>query len=521
MAFNNIDIAVFVFFGVLILGFSFWMSRQKRATERSSQDYFLASKSLPWWVIGASLIASNISAQQFIGMSGSGYVIGLGIASYELMAALTLIIVGKFFLPIYLSKGIYTMPQFLEIRFNHHVKTVVAIIFFLDNVFIALTTVLYLGGLAIETIMGIPLIYAVIGLAIIAALISVIGGLKSIAYVDLLQVFVLIGGGLLTTWFTLNAVSDGQGFFTGLKLLYEKAPEKFDMILTQDNPNYKYLPGISVLIGAMWIANLSYWGCNQYIIQRALAAKNVKEAQNGVLFAGFLKLLLPFVVVLPGIAAYVLKADIAKPDEAYPWLLNRYLYPGVKGIAVAALLTAIISSVASIANAVSTIYTMDLYKSLINKKASDKNLILTGRIATALALIIAIILSPLLRNIDQVFQFIQEFGGLLTPGYTAIFLFGLFWKRTTTKSVLWAGIDTIPLSLALKYAIPDVPFMDRIGIVFILLSAIIIISSLLESKSAHPNAVVLTQGIFATDRRFKIGAVIIIAILTAIYAIFW
>jgi len=521
MTFNYIDIAVFILYGLLTIGFSLWMSRRKRAAERSSQDYFLASKSLPWWVIGASLIASNISAQQFIGMSGSGYAIGLGIASYEWMAALTLIVVGKFFLPIYLSKGIYTMPQFLEIRFNNHVKTVVAIIFFLDNVFIALTTVLYLGGLALETITGIPLIYAIIGLAIMAALISIVGGLKSIAYVELLQVAVLIGGGLLTTYFALNAVSDGNGFFAGLKVLYENVPEKFDMILSPANPNYKYLPGISVLIGAMWIANLSYWGCNQYIIQRALAAKDIKEAQNGVLFAGFLKLLLPLIVVLPGLAAFYLKADITKPDEAYPWLLKTYLFPGVKGIAIAALIAAIISALASISNAVSTIFTMDLYKSLINKKASDKNLILTGRIATAVALIIAICLSPLLRNIDQVFQYIQEFGGLLTPGYTAIFLFGLFWNRTTTKSVLWAGIATIPLSLTLKYMIPDVPFMDRMGIVFLLLSAIIIISSVLESRTAHPNAVVLTKGIFETDRRFKIGAAIIIAFLAAIYTIFW
>ncbi len=535
--FSVIDYAVFIAYGLLIVFIGLWVSRTKKGKKKTAQDYFLASKALPWWAIGASLIAANISAEQMIGMAGSGFAIGLGIASYEWMAAITLIIVGKYFLPIFLKKKIYTMPQFLEMRYDGRVRTVMATFWLLVYVFVNLTSVLYLGALALYTIMGIPLMYGIIGLALFAAIYSIYGGLTAVVWTDVVQVIFLIGGGLLTTYLALDAVSGGNGFIAGFKDLLEQAPDKFDMILQKGKlliPDgqggmkdaYIDLPGISVLVGGMWIANISYWGFNQYIIQRGLAAKSIKEAQRGVIFAGFLKILIPLIVVIPGIAAFVLTKDsstvIEPSDKAYPWLLHEFVPVGVKGLAFAALAAAIVSSLASMLNSTATIFTMDIYKKFINKKVSETKMVTVGRITSFAALVIAVLTArPLLGSLDQAFQYIQEFTGFVTPGVVVIFCFGLFWKRITANAVLWVAILTIPLSFAFKFFWSGLPFLDRMGVVFLVLAAIAIIISFIESKTDDPKGIILHKGLFHTGTPFNIGAIILCAIVSALYIIFW
>ncbi|MEA3504052.1 MAG: sodium/sugar symporter [Bacteroidota bacterium] len=537
VGFSTIDTIVFIAYGLLIVGTGLWVSRKKKGHERDSSDYFLASKSLPWWAIGASLIASNISAEQFIGMSGSGYAIGLAIASYEWMAALTLIIVGKYFLPVFLKKEIYTMPQFLEERYDRRVRTAMATFWLLVYVFVNLTSVLYLGALALNTILGVSMFYGLIGLAAFAAIYSIYGGLKAVAWTDVIQVVFLIGGGLITTWLALDAVSGGNGPLQGFAELMQKAPEKFDMILEKGNmmiPDgsggmkdaYLDLPGISVLIGGMWIANLSYWGFNQYIIQRGLAAKNIREAQRGVIFAGYLKILIPLIVVIPGIAAFVLTQDagtvIEPSDKAYPWLLHNFVPSGIKGLAFAALTAAIVSSLASMLNSTATIFTMDIYKTFINKQSSEKNMVFVGRTTSFVALVIAVLVAkPLLGDLDQAFQYIQEFTGMVTPGVTIIFMAGLFWKRMTTNAALTVAILTIPLSWVFKVLTPALPFLDRMGLVALILLVLGVAISLFESKEPHPKAVKVTPRLFSTGRVFNIGAIGIMLILAFLYAFYW
>ncbi|MBK7408168.1 MAG: sodium/sugar symporter [Saprospirales bacterium] len=536
MNFTTIDLVVFGGWIIFMMAFGLWLSRGKQET---TQDYFLASKSLPWWAVGGSLIASNISAEQFIGMSGSGYVVGMAIASYELMAALTLIIVAKYFLPIFLQKGIYTMPQFLEARFDKRVRTGLAIFWVLLFVFVNITSVLYLGGLALKTIMGIPIIFGVIGLALYASTFSIFGGLKAVVWTDVVQVAVLILGGLLTSFLVLNAL--GGSVLGGLELLVREAPEKFDMILDKTNAEYINLPGISVLIGGMWIANLYYWGNNQYIIQRALAAKSLKEAQIGTAFAAFLKILLPIIVVIPGIAAFVLKADIAKPDEAYPWVLSNYVTAGFKGLAFAALIAAIGSSLSSMVNSASTIFTLDIYRPFFMKKTGEgegfldasehdskqltspqeKHLIWVGKATAAASLLSGIVVAPLLGNLDQAFQYIQEYTGFISPGVVAVFLLGLFWKRTSANAALAAVILAIPLSAGFKFLAPTLPFMDRMGICFLILAAIMVVISLLENKGEDRKAIPIERGLFETSPGFNVAALLIAGILAAIYAGFW
>lgn len=532
MSFATIDYIVFGAYAVLIVGLGLFVSFRKRDSETNSGDYFLAGRALPWWAIGASLIASNISAEQFIGMSGSGFAIGLGIASYEWMAALTLIIVAMFFLPIFLEKKIFTMPQFLEVRFDKRVKTVMAGFWLLVFVFVNLTSIVYLGALAMERIMGIKMIYGILGLALFAAIYSIYGGLKAVAWTDVVQVVFLVGGGLITTYFALDYLSDGHGFIAGFKILLQKAPEKFDMILEKGKlmiPDgkggvkdaYIDLPGISVLIGGMWVANLYYWGCNQYIIQRALAAKSVKEAQSGLVFAAYLKILLPLIVVIPGIVAFALHADIAKSDEAYPWLLHNFVPTGVKGLAFAALVAAIVSSLASMMNSVSTIFTMDIYHEYIDKKASEHKLVNIGRLASFIALLIAVFIAPMLSNLDQAFQYIQEFTGFVSPGALAIFLSGFFYKKATANGALAAALGTFVFSLLFKLLLPTLPFMDRMGIVFLLSLALIWIFALIEGNKNHPKAITISKGLFTTGKGFKIGAVGVVVILIILYSIWW
>ncbi|GGK12066.1 transporter [Yeosuana aromativorans] len=541
------DYAVFVAYAVLILGVGLWVSRDKKGHQKNAEDYFLASKSLPWWAIGTSLIAANISAEQFIGMSGSGFASGLAIASYEWMAALTLIIVGKYFLPIFIEKGLYTIPEFVEKRYSTNLKTILAVFWIALYVFVNLTTVLYLGSLALETIMGIPLIYGVIGLALFSAAYSLYGGLSAVAWTDVIQVVFLVLGGLVTTYLALNMVSDGTGVFAGLHKIYEAVPDRFAMILDKSNPEYNNLPGIGVLVGGMWVANLYYWGFNQYIIQRTLAAKSLRESQKGILLAAFLKLIIPLLVVIPGIAAYVMVNDpeimarlgleglhnlpsLEQADKAYPWLLQ-FLPTGLKGVAFAALAAAIVSSLASMLNSTSTIFTMDIYKQYINKNAGDKTTVNVGRISAAVALIIACVIAPLLGNLDQAFQFIQEYTGMVSPGILAVFLLGLFWKKTTNKGAIVGALTSIPIAMYFKVApngwstsplFVNVPFMDQMGYTALLTMVVIALVSYAQHRGADDEkGIPITKQMFKTSPLFNIGAFAVMIILTALYSIFW
>lgn len=534
MDFALIDYVVFGAYAALIIGVGLWVSREKEGHVKDSEDYFLAGKSLPWWAIGASLIASNISAEQFIGMSGSGFRLGLAIATYEWMAAVTLLVVAYFFLPIYLQKGIFTMPQFLEKRFDGRVRTLLAVFWLLVYVFVNLTAVLYLGALALEGIMGVPLFWGIAGLAIFATVYSIYGGLEAVAWTDVVQVVVLIGGGLLTTVLALDAYAgDGGGAIAGFGKLVQDLPERFNMILGpgeliyQDDAGasqdaYQLLPGLGVLLGGMWVANLFYWGCNQYIIQRALAGKSLKEAQRGLAFAGGLKMILPLIVVIPGIVAFGLDAPIDKADQAYPWLLGTYIGPGLKGLAFAALAAAIVSSLASMMNSTATIFTIDLYKSR-NPDASETRLVTIGRLVSLAAITIAAITAyPLLGAIDQAFQYIQEYTGFISPGVLAVFVMGLFWRKATANAALVTAVLSIPLSALAKILLPAMPFLNRMGYVFLLSVALIVVISLIENKGADsPKAIRVSDVDRGKDPVFLVSAFAILGVTAVLYAMFW
>jgi len=545
MNFSAIDYIVFILYILTIIFLGLFVSRNKKGHEKDTKDYFLASKSLPWWAIGSSLIAANISAEQFIGMSGSGFAIGLAIASYEWMAAITLLIVGKYFLPIFIEKGLYTIPEFIEKRFGTELKTILAIFWVALFIFVNLTSVLFLGGKAIDTIIGTGdgslIFYAILGLAFIAAAYSLYGGLSAVAWTDVLQVALLILGGLITSFIALNAVTPAGGIIHGFEHILKTAPEKFHMILTKDNPQYFNLPGIAVLIGGMWVANLYYWGFNQYIIQRTLAAKSLKEGQRGIMFAAFLKLVIPVLVVVPGIVAFVLFTQPAGTsiipgvkeaflktgggvnyDKAYPWLISVFIPTGIKGLVLAALVAAIVSSLASMLNSTSTIFTMDIYKPYLNKTANEKLLVRVGRITAFVALIVAIIVAPLLGNIPQMFQYIQEYTGLVSPGILAVFLMGLFWKKTTNKAAIYGVILSIIVAFMLKLSAVDLPWMDQMLYTMLITIVIIVGVSLTVSEDVDdPKGIALTSKTFKTGSVFNIGAYGVLIITAILYAVFW
>jgi SSS family solute:Na+ symporter len=529
-----LDYIVFFIYFIVVSAYGYWIYKKKSSKESSSTEYFLAEGALTFWAIGASLIASNISAEHFIGMSGSGFAIGLAISSYEWMAAATLIVVAVFFLPVYLKNKIYTMPQFLRQRYSPTVATIMAVFWLLLYVFVNLTSILYLGALALEVTAGLDFTWGIIGLGLFAIVIT-LGGMKVIGYTDVIQVLVLILGGLATTYLALNLVSDHfnqPGIVNALTTLYEQADSHFHMVLPKESPYYKDLPGISVIVGAMWINNLSYWGCNQYIIQRALGA-DLPTARKGILFAAFLKLLIPVIVVIPGIAAYVLYQNgmfqqemldatgTVKPDHAYPVLLN-LLPAGLKGMAFAALTAAIVASLAGKANSISTIFTLDIFKQFIDPNASEKKLVRTGKATVWVAMAIGMVIAPQLRVLEQAYQFIQEYTSFITPGVFAIFFFGMFWKRTTNRAALTAAILTIPLSVAFKYWLPDVPFLDRMGIIFLILVAVIIGLTLTDPKSKNnPKGLELEAEMFEVSTGFTVTALLICGILTALYTVFY
>lgn len=561
MDFSGLDYGIFVAYALVIVGIAFWVSRKGGKT---SEDYFLASKSLPWWAIGASLIAANISAEQFIGMSGSGFAIGLAISSYEWMAAITLLIVGKFFLPIFIKKKLYTIPEFVEKRYSTNLKTILAVFWIGLYVFVNLTSVLYLGATALDTIMGDGtgsiLLPCIIGLGLFAAAYSLWGGLAAVAWTDVVQVVVLVIGGLVTTFIALSHVAPDGSIFTGFSTIIDAVPEKFSMILDKGEiitPNGKDawfdLPGLAVLLGGMWVANLYYWGFNQYIIQRTLAAKSLKESQKGIALAAFIKILMPLIVVVPGIVAYVMNAGpegIVTPesvdgsflkmvdgemkiinDNASPWLIGNFIPTGLKGLVLAALAAAIVSSLASMLNSTATIFTMDLYKPYIGKNASEKRLVSVGRMSAAAALIIAVLMAPMLENLGQVFQYIQEYTGVVSPGILAVFILGLFWKKTTNNAAIWGVLASIPLALYFKVApngwsdsgfFVNLPFMDQMFWTWIITMAIMVVISYLENKGAdHEKGIKLEKDIFKTEPVFNISAVAVCIIIAALYAMFW
>ena len=561
MNISTVDIVVFSSYCLLILFIGLYVSREKKGKEKSAEDYFLAGKSLPWWAIGASLIAANISAEQFIGMSGSGFALGLAIASYEWMAAITLLIVGKYFLPIFIEKGLYTIPEFIEKRFSTELKTILAIFWIALFVFVNLTTVLYLGGLALDTVMGNGdgsiLINAIIGLALFAAAYSLWGGLAAVAWTDVVQVIVLIFGGLMMTYFALVNLGDDGSAIDGLKYVYETVPERFSMILSKGeiitpngNDAWFDLPGLAVLIGGMWVANLYYWGFNQYIIQRTLAAKSLEEGQKGIAFAAFLKLLIPIFVVLPGIIVYVMNLDASGAldvssldqgfigengaiinDNAAPWLIKEIIPVGLKGLILAALAAAIVSSLASMVNSTSTIFTMDIYKSIINKNADDKSLVKVGRIAGLVALIVAILIAPQLKSLGQVFQYIQEYTGVVSPGILAVFLMGLFYKKASNNGAIWGVISSIPIAMYFKVGPNgwsslsifnhDIPFMNQMLITCLATMFIIFIVSKIEGNQDNPKGIVITKKLFSTSPAFNISAFAVCIITAFLYAFFW
>ncbi|EHQ25854.1 sodium:solute symporter family transporter [Mucilaginibacter paludis] len=537
---QTLDYVVFAIYFIIVSGYGYYIYNKKRSQSLNAQEYFLAEGSLTWWAIGASLIASNISAEHFIGMSGSGFALGLAISSYEWMSAAALILVAIFIIPVYLKNRIFTMPQFLSLRYNDHVSTIMAVFWLLVYVFVNLTSIIYLGALAISSISTISFGWSIAGLCFFSMIVT-LGGMKVIGYTDVIQVLVLIIGGLITTYLALELLAQHYGFgndiFKALTVLRRDAPEHFHMIFDSSNPNYKELPGISVLIGGMLINNLAYWGCNQYIVQRALGA-DLPTARKGILFAAFLKLLVPVIAVLPGIIMYLLHSKgmftaqmsdggVVKPDHAYPTLIN-LLPAGLKGVAFAALTAAIVASLAGKANSISTIFSLDIYKKYLNKDAGEKKMVFVGRIAVVIAMVIAAIVTPSLRSLDQAYQFIQEYVGFISPGVLAIFLLGFFWKRTTATAALTGAILTIPLSTVLKFlpvwthgAFPDYPFLDRMTIDFVVIVVVMAIISLTTKKPSAEHVIEVDTSMFRINRSFAVGSIIICGVLTALYTIFW
>lgn len=555
------DYMVFLVYFFIVSGYGYWIYKRKQtATNSASHDYFLAEGSLTWWAIGTSLIASNISSEQFIAMSGNGFKMGLAIATYEWMAALTLIIVAVFFIPVYLKNKIFTMPQFLRERYNGDIAMIMAVFWLLLYVIVNLTSILYLGALAVNGISGINLDLCMYGLAFFAIIIA-LGGMKVIGYTDVIQVVFLIFGGLVTTYLALDKVAElnGQhGMINGFNYMLNQSGDHFHMIFKKDSPNFPSLPGLSVLLGGMWIVNLNYWGCNQYITQRALGA-DLKTARSGILFAAFLKLLMPVIVVLPGIAAYVIYTKgglqtellgpdgVLNPDRSYPVLLN-LLPVGLKGLSFAALTAAVVASLAGKVNSLSTIFTLDIFKKKIDTNASEKKMVRVGKLTVLVAMLLAVIIAPHL-GIDKKggFEFIQEYTGFVSPGVFAMFIMGFFWKKTSSNAAMFATIGGFVLSVIFKFlpqyvnleflhstgfsvlipqengsSIYEIPFIDRMGFVFVICVLLMIVISIIDQKRGiKTNGLEIDSSMFKVNSAFLAGSIFITGILVALYSIFW
>jgi SSS family solute:Na+ symporter len=529
MNLGYIDITVVVAYAVALFVIALWVSREPAGHQKDTEDYFLAGRSLPWWAIGASLIAANISAEQIIGQSGQGFVVGLAIAAYEWQAAIVLLLVAKYFLPIFLKREIYTMPQFLETRYGGGVKTLMSFYWLALYTAVNLTAVLWLGGLAIESLTGMDVFLAMAGLAGFAVLYSLYGGLKAVALTDIIQVVILIVGGLVITWIALDLVSSGNGAFAGFARLTEEVPGHFKMIFDSDHPGYSDLPGIWTLLGGLWVLHFSYWGFNQYIIQRALGAENLAEAQKGLALAAFLKLLIPVIVVVPGIAVLVLTQDGVlasealneRSDRTYGELMK--LAPeGLRGLVFAALIAAIVSSLASMMNSISTIFTMDVYRDYIAKDKTEKHYVLVGRIVAFVAMAIALFLAkPFLGGMESAFQTIQEYTGFIAPGVVAIFLLGFFFKRANQAGAFAVLIGSVLANLLLKFSAPELPFVLRIWIVFIATMVLGVVVSLMTKAPSAEKPVALSDIEFNTRKSFNISAIVVTLILVLIYALYW
>ena len=554
--FKTIDFVILVIYLIVLVSLGLFLSRNKDGKEKSANDYFLAGNTLTWWAVGASLIAANISAEQFIGMSGTGFADGIAIAAYEVMAAVTLVVIGKFLLPIMLKQRIFTIPQFLRERYNDGVGLAFSILWLFLYVFVNLTSVAWLGALAIEQILGLQgLAVEIFGMTIsirmiiifllflIAGIYSIYGGLASVAWTDVMQVTFLVGGGLITAYFALREMglvfdTDALGAFnkiyTDLTTGNYAHDTHFHLVIQEShNPAaFANVPGIAAVVGGVWLTNLGYWGFNQYIIQKGLAAKNVDEAKKGLVFAGFLKILIPFIVVLPGICAYYiaqnpetfssmnLQGKINIPDDAYPWLIRNFTPVGIKGLSFAALTAAIISSLASMFNSTSTLFTMDIYKKYLEPKATDKKLVNVGRLTSVTALFIALFtVKPLLGGIPQAFQYIQEYSGFIYPGIITVFGLGLLWKRASSLAAVWTAIITIPLGVLFKIFLGDVPFQFRAGYIFIILVSFFIIMSLLDKKYVHAEEPAAVDKTMMKRWAQILGGLGIIMIITAIIVV--
>jgi len=529
MNLGMIDLSVVAIYAISLFAIAIWVSREPEGHAKDTEDYFLAGRSLPFWAIGASLIASNISAEQIIGQSGQGFVVGLAIAAYEWQAAIVLLIVAKFFLPIFLKRKIYTMPQFLETRYGDGVKTLMSVYWIALYTAVNLTAVLWLGGLAIESLTGLDVFWAMCALAAFAVLYSLYGGLKAVALTDIIQVVILIAGGFAITWIALDLVSGGNGPLAGFARLGEEVPGHFKMILSPDHPSYGDLPGIWTLLGGLWVLHFSYWGFNQYIIQRALGAESLAEAQKGLALAAFLKLLIPLIVVVPGIAALILAQDGAlaadplneRPDRTYGTLMT--LAPeGLRGLVFAALIAAIVSSLASMMNSISTIFTMDIYRDYIAKDKGERHYVLVGRLTALAAMIAALFLArPFLGGLESAFQTIQEYSGFIAPGVVAIFLLGFFFKRANAAGAFAVLIGSVAISLAMKFGLPDMPFVLRIWIVFLAIMVLGVLVSLVTQAPREGQPVALGDIEFHTRPGFNVAAITVAATLIAIYVVYW
>lgn len=517
---ESIDYVILFTYLIMLVSLGVFLSFNRET--KNTNDYFLAGNTLTWWAVGASLIAANISAEQLIGMAGTAYADGIAIAAYEIMAAITLLLLGKFLLPIMMEQRIFTMPQFLRKRYNSGVGLAFSILWLFLYIFINLTTVAWLGALAIEQIMGLQgliiemgffhisaRIIIIIALFAIAGLYSIHGGMTSVAWTDVMQVVFIIGGGLATAYYALGAVAGDDGSISeGFQKLCnfaidrEYAKDSHFHLIIQESHNasaYDNVPGIAAIVGGLWLTNLCYWGFNQYITQKGLAAYSIHEAQKGFLFAGMLKILMPFIVLIPGICAFYitqygdtnLQDAMKVSDEAYPWFIKNFMPTGIKGLAFVALAAAVISSLASMLNSTSTIFTIDIYRKYINPEASDRKLVVMGRTAAILALIIALIsAAPLLGELDQAFQYIQEYSAFLYPGIAIVFGLGLLWKRASGTAAIWITILTLPLGIIFKFIFPSVPFQFRAGYVFMIL-LILFVTISLNSKKVIPSQSIL------------------------------
>jgi SSS family solute:Na+ symporter len=560
------DYLVFVLYFVLISSYGFWIYKRKQTVNANTQDFFLAEGQLTWWAIGASLIASNISAEQFIGMSGNGFRLGLAISAYEWLAAISLVVVAVFFMPVYLKNRIYTMPQFLKTRYNETVAMIMAIFWLFLYIFVNLTSILYLGAIAINNLTGGANFHLImIGLAVFALFIT-LGGMKVIGYTDVIQVLVLTIGGLITSYIALTVVAEKFGYghnaLAGLQHLVKAAPDHFNMIFDKPTASstqkqiedYSSLPGIAMMLAGMWVANLNYWGCNQYITQRALGA-DLKTARTGILFAAFLKLMMPLLVVVPGIAAYVLyqngalqdqmmSAGVLNQDNAYSSVVS-FLPTGLKGLSMAALTAAIVASLAGKANSISTIYSLDIYKKYINRDASDTKTVSTGRIMIIVSLIIAIIINwndTLGIGGKGGFEFIQKYTGYISPAIFPVFLLGFFWKKTTSRAAISGIIVGVILSVLFDKFLPtmlghetilytayptasggfEIPYLIQMGWVFFFTTLLIIVISLIDVKGqTHSNDLIEDNTKYQLSKASIAMIVIVLGFVLAMYIRFW